>query len=80
VPADAQAKPDRTTTVVEDLRSTCCAQDVVDAVRALDGVRSAELHYQRGELQVDLDPALVDEEQVRRAVRERGYRCEGDPG
>src|SRR5215207_3685434 len=77
---DAQAKPDRTTTVVvEDLRCTCCAQDVVEAVRALDGVRSAELDYQRAELRADLDPTLLDEEEVRRAVRERGYRCEGDP-
>src|SRR5215207_731427 len=81
MPADAQTKPDRrTTVVVEDLHCTCCAQDVVDAVRALDGVRSAELDYQRAELQFDLDPTLVDEGEVRRAVRERGYRCEGDPG
>src|SRR5918995_5356503 len=81
MPVDAQAKPDRTTTVVvEDLRCTCCAQDVVDAVRALDGVRSAGLDYQRAELQVDLDPRLLDEGEVCRSVRERGYRCEGDPG
>ena len=69
----------RTTVLVEDLRCTCCADDVVEAVRALRGVRSAELDYQRAELQLELDPTLVDEEQVRRAVRERGYRCEGDP-
>jgi P-type Cu2+ transporter len=81
MPVDAQAKRNRTTTVVvEELRCTCCAQDVVDAVLALDGVRSADLDYGRAELQVDLDPRLVDEEQVRRAVRGCGYRCEGDPG
>jgi len=65
---------------VEDLRCTCCAEDVLEAVRELAGVRSAELDYQRAELQVDYDPAAVETEAVRDAVRARGYRCEGDPG
>ena len=65
--------------LVEDLRCTCCAHDVLEAVRALEGVRSARLHYQDAELRVDYDPARIDEEAVRQAVRERGYRCDGDP-
>jgi Cu2+-exporting ATPase len=69
----------RLTTVVEDLRCTCCADDVLDAVRALEGVHSASLDYRRGELRVDYDPGLADEEAVRDSVRGRGYRCEGDP-
>jgi P-type Cu2+ transporter len=70
----------RTSVVVEDLRCTCCAEGVLEAVRALEGVRSAELDYQRAELQVECQPALIGEEAVRQSVRERGYRCEGDPG
>jgi len=70
----------RTTVVVEDLRCTCCADEVLEAVRELDGVWAAELSYQRAELRVEHDSARVDEETVRRAVRERGYRCKGDPG
>jgi copper chaperone CopZ len=66
--------------VVEDLPCTCCADDVLEAVRALPGVRSAQLDYQQAELRVDYDPMLIDDEAVRRAVRERGYRCDGDPG
>jgi P-type Cu2+ transporter len=65
---------------VEDLRCTCCAEDVLEAVRELDGVRSAALDYQRAELRVDYDPAAVESEAVRAAVRARGYRCAGDPG
>ena len=65
---------------VEDLRCTCCAEHVLAAVRALEGVRAADLDYQRAELQVEFDPAVLDEERVRDAVRERGYRCEGDAG
>ena len=73
-------KPDgRSTIVVDGLRCTCCADDVREAVRALAGVRAAELDYQRAELRVDYDPALTDEQAIRRSVRELGYHCEGDP-
>jgi P-type Cu2+ transporter len=74
------AAPATATLAVEDLRCTCCANDVLDAVRALDGVRSAELDYQQAALRVEYDSALIDEEAVRQAVRERGYRCAGDTG
>ena len=70
----------QTIVTVEDLRCTCCAQDILDSVRSLDGVRSAELDYQRSGLRVDHDPAVIDEETLRQAVRARGYRCEGDGG
>jgi Cu2+-exporting ATPase len=81
MPAIDQVTPaDRASVVVDDLRCTCCAGEVLEAVRAVKGVRSAELDYQHAELQVAYDPALTDDEAVREAVRERGYRCEGDPG
>jgi Cu2+-exporting ATPase len=70
----------RTTISVEDLRCTCCAEDVLESVRALDGVRSADLDYRRAELHLDIDPAVIDDERVRDVVRQRGYRCEGDVG
>jgi hypothetical protein len=41
--------------VVEDLRCTCCARDVLEAVRALEGVRSARLDYQDAVLRVEYD-------------------------
>jgi P-type Cu2+ transporter len=65
---------------VEDLHCTCCAEDILETVRQLDGVSSARLDYQRDELRLDYDPSLIDEEAVRDAVRKRGYRCDGDPG
>jgi copper chaperone CopZ len=36
-----------TSVVVEDLQCPCCADEILDAVRALPGVRSATLDYQR---------------------------------
>src|SRR4051794_39800587 len=68
------------TVTVEDLRCICCADDVLRAVTGMDGVRSVDLDYQRGVLHVDFDSAVVDEKRVCDAVRERGYRCDGDAG
>ncbi len=65
---------------IEDLRCTCCAEDVVYAVEGLEGVRTAELDYQRSELHVGYDASLIDQRDVRDAVRARGYRTDGDPG
>jgi P-type Cu2+ transporter len=69
-----------TSILVEDLACLCCAENVVEAVRALDGVRSAELDYRSSRLGVELDPDRTDTEAVRDAVRRAGYRCAGDPG
>jgi Cu2+-exporting ATPase len=69
----------RATVAVEGLRCPCCADAVLDAVRGLDGVRSARLDYQRGDLHAEYDPSLTAEEAVRDAVRAAGYRCKGDP-
>lgn len=68
----------RATVVVDGLRCTCCADEILEGVRAVDGVRSADLDYQRAELRVAYDPAFTDEEAVRQAVRVYGYRCDGD--
>jgi Cu2+-exporting ATPase len=76
------ASPEQATVVVqvEGLRCTCCADDVLGSVRALGGVRAASLDYQSAQLRVDYDPTVLDEEAFCEAVRERGYRCAGDPG
>src|SRR5919106_612821 len=63
---------------VEDVQCTRCADDVLDAVRALQGVRSASFDYQRGELRVDYDSQLTDAEAVRETIRERGYRADDE--
>jgi P-type Cu2+ transporter len=67
------------TIVIDDLRCTCCEDDILSAVRELDGVQVAGLDYPSASLHVELDPAVVDPERVRGAVRELGYRCDGGP-
>ncbi|HEX6229963.1 MAG TPA: heavy metal translocating P-type ATPase [Solirubrobacterales bacterium] len=64
---------------IEDLRCPCCVDDLLEAVRGTKGVSDAGLDYQSGELTAYYDPAAVEEEMIREAVRDRGYRCSGDP-
>ena len=70
------------TTVVElpiiDLDCTCCADTVVQAVRAVPGVARAELDYPSGVLTVQLDTAPASEETLRTAIHTVGYHTAGD--
>jgi P-type Cu2+ transporter len=61
---------------IEDLRCACCAEAIEAAVLALPGVTHAEIDLGGRRLSVT---GSVDEEGVRRVVRETGYRCAGDP-
>ena len=61
---------------IEDLQCACCAETIEAAVLALPGVTRAEVDLGRHTLTV---AGSVDEERVRRVVRETGYRCSGDP-
>jgi P-type Cu2+ transporter len=62
---------------IEDLQCACCAESIEAAVLALPGVTHAEIDLGMQTLTVT---GSVDEEGVRRVVRETGYRCAGDPG
>ncbi|MGH2945809.1 MAG: heavy metal translocating P-type ATPase [Solirubrobacteraceae bacterium] len=64
---------------VEDLRCPCCAEVLLEAVRALPGVGSATLDYQTGRLETEYEAALSGAEDVRAAVRGTGYRLSSDP-
>ena len=64
---------------VDDLRCTCCEEAILGSVRALDGVKVAQLDYANATLQVEFESAVFDEDRVRDAVRELGYRCDGKP-
>jgi Cu2+-exporting ATPase len=64
---------------VEGLQCACCAEDVETAVAALPGVEGTRLDLATGRLSVEHDPDLAGEEELREAVRERGYRVAGEP-
>jgi Cu2+-exporting ATPase len=71
-----------TVTVIQfrivDLDCTCCADIVLDSVRAVPGVAGAELDYRSGTLTLQLEVAAVSEAAVRAAIRSAGYHTAQD--
>jgi P-type Cu2+ transporter len=65
---------------VVDLRCTCCADQVLEAVRAIPGVGNAALDYPSGRLSVELDAQLVSETAVCRAINSAGYGTADEEG
>src|SRR6266568_3574085 len=63
---------------VVDLRCTCCAYRVLEAVRTVPGVTGAKLDYQSKRVTVELDAQLASETAVREAINRAGYRTVGD--
>jgi Cu2+-exporting ATPase len=61
-----------------DLRWRCCADTVMEAVRAIPGVREAELDYPSGVLALELDGLSASEQSVRAAIRAGGYQTADD--
>jgi P-type Cu2+ transporter len=77
VEADSVQKSELTELTIEGLCCVCCAEDVEAAVRAIPGVERARVDLARDVLVVE-GPATGEEERIRAAVREVGYRVAGD--
>lgn len=58
-----------------------CVRKVERAVAALPGVRSAQVTFATGRMEVRYDPAVLSLDRIARTVRETGYeaRIEGNP-
>ena len=74
------ASPTTAQLKVVDLRCTCCAEAVTDAMCSLPGVTAAEVDYETGRLTLELDRERASEEAVRDAIRAVGYDTAGDDG
>ena len=69
----------RLSMTVLDLQCVCCAEDVVETVKDLPGVLDATLDFASSRLTVRAAGPALHREHVCEAVRQRGYRCDGDP-
>ena len=75
-----EGRPTTLSIPIDDMRCVCCADDVVRAVEALDGVGKAAVDLRAGRLEVTVEDAAVDRERVCEVVRAHGYGCSGDGG
>ena len=50
-----------------------CERNVTGVLKALPGVKSAEVSLEEGKARVQFDPALVSVEQLREAIEAAGF-------
>lgn len=65
------------TTVLKVNGMTCggCVKSVTNVLKALPGVRTAEVSLDRGEAEVSFDPALASVAQLKGAIEDAGYEA-----
>jgi cation transport ATPase len=65
---------------VEGLFCACCGPEIEAAVAALPGVHHARMRGAGGQLEVMYEETTIARPDIKRRVREVGYRCgEGEP-
>ena len=59
----------------QELSCPSCVAKIEKALKALDGVEEAAVHFNTGRIEVQHDPAGASEEDLVRAVRSAGYEA-----
>ncbi|MCL4562441.1 MAG: heavy-metal-associated domain-containing protein [Chloroflexi bacterium] len=62
-------------TILRSKELTCpsCSARIEKAVKALDGVQDAQVHFNTGKIEVVHDPVLVKGEDLEKAILNAGY-------
>jgi copper chaperone CopZ len=59
----------------QELSCPSCVAKIETALKALDGVSDARVHFNTGKIEIQHDPQLVKAEQLVDAVRSVGYEA-----
>lgn len=62
---------------VSGMRCSSCEMLVSEALEALDGVQNANASHQRGVVEVEYDPAKVDDVAMKKAIESEGFTVNG---
>jgi copper chaperone CopZ len=63
----------------QELSCPSCVAKIEKALKALDGVEQAKVHFNTGRIEVDYDPAAVKSDELVAAVRSVGYESKVAP-
>jgi copper chaperone CopZ len=74
--ASPAAGMEKATFKVKGMTCTSCEASIKLALERTDGVRNAEVSYERGEAVVEFDPQKTGPDKLRQAIDETGYSCE----
>ncbi len=58
---------------VADMHCSMCVMRLEEIEDELNGIKKIKASYRHQQMEVEYDPALVSEEQIIAAVKERGY-------
>ena len=59
----------------KELSCPSCVAKIEKALTALDGVESADVHFNTGRIEVEHDPEQVDSSQLVESVQSAGYNA-----
>lgn len=59
----------------QELSCPSCVSKIESALKALDGVSDAKVHFNTGRIEIQHDPRLVKTDQLVEAVRSVGYEA-----
>jgi len=59
----------------QELSCPSCVSKIESALKALDGVSDAKVHFNTGRIEIQHDPQLVKTDQLVEAVRSVGYEA-----
>jgi len=57
----------------QDLSCPSCIDKIVKALKAVDGVQEANVHFNTGRIEVEHDPEKVGDDKLVQVVRSVGY-------
>ena len=75
----AFAKDAKTEIKISGMTCGACAVSVKSALTRVNGVKSADVSYEKGVATVVYDDEKTNEQQLRDAIRQTGFKPEGGP-
>ncbi len=63
----------------QELSCPSCVAKIEKALKSVDGVKEAKVHFNTGRIEVEHDPSLTDTEQLIKTIRAAGYEAKVAP-
>jgi copper chaperone CopZ len=59
----------------QELSCPSCVAKIEKALKAVNGVQEAQVHFNTGRIEVEYDPQAASQEELVKAVRSAGYEA-----
>lgn len=63
----------------QELSCPSCVAKIEKALKSVDGVEQAKVHFNTGRIEVEHDPSRTDAEQLIKTIRAAGYEAKVAP-